>query len=121
MTKDFFRWSPQTPTTGYFLATLRVAEISQLYEWGVHSASRFLREKLADWIVCENGQTVGFTLFAHLLCDQISGQPVSIGVPVSVPQIASESVQEDLVLIRIALHWLRQVDKVDLLASCQRL
>ena len=121
MTNGLFRWSPQTPTTGYFLATLRVAEISQLYEWGVHSASRFLREKLADWIVCENGQTVGFTLFAHLLCDQISGQPVSIGVPVSVPQIASESMQEDFVLIGIALHWLRQVDKVDLLARSQRL
>ena len=29
---DFFRWSPRTPTTGYFLATLRVAEVSQLYE-----------------------------------------------------------------------------------------
>src|SRR5215475_10986950 len=25
MTNDFFRWSPRTPTTGYFLATLRVA------------------------------------------------------------------------------------------------
>jgi len=32
MTNDFFRWSPRTPTTGYFLATLRVAEVSQLYE-----------------------------------------------------------------------------------------
>jgi len=32
MTNDFFRWSPRTPTTGYFLATLQVAEISQLYE-----------------------------------------------------------------------------------------
>jgi len=26
---DFFRWSPRTPTTGYFLATLQVAEVSQ--------------------------------------------------------------------------------------------
>ena len=25
MTNDFFRWSPRTPTTGYFLATLQVA------------------------------------------------------------------------------------------------
>jgi len=32
MTNDFFRWSPRTPTTGYFLATLQVAEVSQLYE-----------------------------------------------------------------------------------------
>jgi len=32
MTNDFFRWSPWTPTTGYFLATLQVAEVSQLYE-----------------------------------------------------------------------------------------
>jgi len=29
MTKDFFRWSPRTPTTGYFLATLQVA-VNQL-------------------------------------------------------------------------------------------
>src|SRR6185369_1491713 len=27
MTNDFFRWSPRTPTTGYFLATLQVAEV----------------------------------------------------------------------------------------------
>jgi len=29
---DFFRWSPRTPTTGYFLATLQFADVSQLYE-----------------------------------------------------------------------------------------
>jgi len=29
MTDDFFRRSPRTPTTGYFLATLQVAEVSQ--------------------------------------------------------------------------------------------
>jgi len=28
MTDDFFRWSPRTPTTGYFLASLQVAEVS---------------------------------------------------------------------------------------------
>jgi hypothetical protein len=33
MTNDFFRWSPRTPTTGYFLATLQVAEVSQLYSY----------------------------------------------------------------------------------------
>jgi hypothetical protein len=33
MTNDFFRWSPRTPTTGYFLATLQVAEVSQLCDY----------------------------------------------------------------------------------------
>ena len=37
MTDDFFRWSPRTPTTGYFLATLQVAEVSQLYERGIEN------------------------------------------------------------------------------------
>src|SRR6185369_3579450 len=32
MTNDFVRWSPRTPTTDYFLATLQVAKVSPLYE-----------------------------------------------------------------------------------------
>jgi hypothetical protein len=55
-----------------------------------------------------------------VLGDQICRQPVSLGIPVAIAEIASESMQENFVLIGVALHRRGQIQEIDLLAIGQR-
>ena len=57
---------------------------------------------------------------ADVLGDQICRQPVSLGIPVAIAEIASESMQENFVLIGVALHRRGQIQEIDLLAIGQR-
>ena len=50
------------------------------------------------------------------LSDQIGSQAMSVRIPVSIPNVLAESVQEDFVLIGKKLHRFSQVQKINLLA-----
>ncbi len=58
---------------------------------------------------------------ADFLSDQFRRQLVPGRIPVSISDIAPESVEEDFVLLRIGLHGLGQVKEIDLFTPCQRL
>ena len=53
---------------------------------------------------------------AEFLRDEIGSQAMTRRIPVSIPKVLAESVQEDFVLIGIDLHRLSQVQKINLLA-----
>ena len=50
------------------------------------------------------------------LSDQIGSQTMTRRIPVSIPKVLAESVQEDFVLIGKKLHRFSQVQKINLLA-----